>query len=242
MQQLAESEKLYKTILNSVSHELRTPLTAIMGNASALLNCQIASDHDSRVQLSQDIMNSADRLNRVVSNLLDMSRLSSGTLSLTKDWHEAADLVAVALEAQKSALAGHHVTTQIEEGLPLVRVDFQLLSQALRNLLINAASYTPQDSAINVTVKSTGKCVELSVSDNGPGLPKDSLAHLFEMFYRVPGSPAGGTGIGLAIAKGVVEAHGGSIRVINRSEGGACFTISLPLDPQPQMPREQGEP
>jgi two-component system sensor histidine kinase KdpD len=240
LQQLAESEKLYKAILNSVSHELRTPLTAIIGNASALLNSQIASDADSRLQLSQGILNSADRLNRVVSNLLDMSRLSSGTLSLKKDWHEAADLVAVALEAQKSSLAGYRVSMHIEENLPLVRVDFQLLLQAIRNLLINAEAYTPAGSTIDIAARSTGKYVELSVSDNGPGLPQDSLPHLFEMFYRVPGSPAGGTGIGLAIAKGVVEIHDGTITASNRPEGGARFTISLPIEPQPQMPTEQG--
>jgi two-component system sensor histidine kinase KdpD len=241
MQQLTESERLYQTILNSVSHELRTPLTAIIGNASALLNFQIASDSDSRRQLSEDIVKNAERLNRVVSNLLDMSRINSGKLTLRSDWHEVSDLISVALDSLKKALSDHRVVVRVAENLPLVRVDFQLLQQALSNLLLNAAGYTTAGTTIEVSARADGRTLALSVSDSGPGLPEESLPHLFEMFYRVPGSPVSGAGIGLAIAKGVIEVHGGSIRAINRPEGGACFTISLPLDPQPQMPGERGE-
>jgi two-component system sensor histidine kinase KdpD len=239
IQQLAESERLYQTILNSVSHELRTPLTAIIGNASALSNSQIASDPASRRQLSDEIIKNGERLNRVVSNLLDMSRLSSGKLSLKKDWHEIGDLISVVLDSQRTTLSAHNVVMQIAENLPLVRLDFALFQQALSNLLLNAATYTAPGTTVEIEVRITGSSLQLSVSDNGPGVPEASIPHLFEMFYRVPGSPSGGAGIGLAITKGIVEVHGGTIVVSNRPSGGACFTITLPIEQQPQMPQDK---
>jgi two-component system sensor histidine kinase KdpD len=241
MQQLAESERLYRTILNSVSHELRTPLTAIVGNASALQNSQIASNPGNRRQLSEEIVKNAARLNRVVSNLLDMSRLRSGKLSLKKDWHEIDDLIAVALDLQKAVLVDHHVVVRTTENLPLIRVDFQLLVQVLANLLVNAVTYTPAGTTIDIAARVTGSSAELIISDDGPGIPEESIPHLFEMFYRVPGSPTGGMGMGLAIARGIVEAHDGTIGVCNGPGGGTCFTIHLPLERQPHVPDDRGE-
>ncbi|MCX6832391.1 MAG: DUF4118 domain-containing protein, partial [candidate division Zixibacteria bacterium] len=239
MQQLAESQRLYQTILNSVSHELRTPLTAIIGNASALSNSQIASDPASRRQLSEEIIKNGERLNRVVSNLLDMSRLNSGKLSLKRDWHEVGDLVSVVVDSQRATLVAHKVVMRIPENLPLLRVDFQLFQQALSNLLLNVAAYTVSGSTVEIEAETTGRKLQLAVSDNGPGFPEASIPHLFEMFYRVPGSPSGGAGIGLAITKGIVEAHGGTVIVCNRHSGGARFTITLPIEQQPQMPQDQ---
>ncbi|MFZ1684167.1 MAG: sensor histidine kinase KdpD [Candidatus Zixiibacteriota bacterium] len=241
IQQLAESERLYQTILSSVSHELRTPLTAIIGNASALSNSQIAADPSNRQQLADDIVENAERLNRVVSNLLDMSRLNSGKLSLKRDWHDLRDLITVTLSAQKSMLAKHHLSVNLAESLPLVRIDFQLFQQALTNLVLNAAGYTPEGTTIEVGARIFERTFVVNVSDNGPGLPEDSIPHLFEMFYRVPGSRAGGAGIGLAITQGIIEAHGGTITARNLPTGGACFTISLPLERQPEMPQNRGE-
>ncbi len=240
MQQLAESERLYQTILNSVSHELRTPLTAIIGNASALSNSRIASDPSSRQQMTEEIVKNAERLNRVVSNLLDMSRLNSGKLTLKRDWHEIGDLLSVVLDSQKTALSGHKVVMRIAENLPLVRVDFQLFQQALSNLLFNAATYTAPGTIVEIEAKAAGRSLRVSVSDNGPGVPEGSIPHLFEMFYRVPGSLSGGAGMGLAITKGIVEAHGGTVMVSNRLSAGACFTITLPIEQQPEMPRDKG--
>ncbi len=241
LHQVAESERLYQTILNTVSHELRTPLTAIIGNASALGNDQIATDPASRRQLSTEIIANAERLNRVVSNLLDMSRLSSGKLVLKQDWHDLSDLISVTLDAHKTALADHQVLVRIADPLPLVRIDFQLLQQALANLLLNAGIYTPPGAQIVVSACVVGREIELTVSDNGPGLPPEAIPHLFDMFYRVPGSKAGGAGIGLAITKGIVEVHGGTVTVRNISTGGACFAIKLPLEVQPQIPSGRSE-
>jgi two-component system, OmpR family, sensor histidine kinase KdpD len=241
IQHMAESERLYQTILNSVSHELRTPLTAIIGNASALANSQIASDAGSRHQLSEEIITSAQRLNRVISNLLDMSRLNSGKLTLKRDWHEINDLISVALDSQKKALGEHRIVTRIDDTLPLLWVDFQLFQQVLSNLLLNASVYTPVQTAIEIGARKAGDHLELFVADKGPGFPPESIPHLFEMFYRIPGSQAGGAGIGLAIAKGIVEAHGGTIEARNEPSGGACFTVHLPIERQPEMPHARGD-
>jgi two-component system sensor histidine kinase KdpD len=241
MHQIAESERLYQTILNTVSHELRTPLTAIIGNASALGNDQIATDPASRRQLSTEIIANAERLNRVVSNLLDMSRFNSGKLVLKRDWHDLSDLISVTLDAHKTAMADHQVSVRIAEGMPLVRVDFQLFQQALANLLLNASIYTAPKTQIKVGARVVAREIELTVSDNGPGLPQEAIPHLFDMFYRVQGSKTGGAGIGLAITKVVVEVHGGTVTASNIPTGGACFTIILPLEMQPQLPADRSE-
>ncbi len=238
VQQLAESERLYQTILNSVSHELRTPLTAIIGNASALSSGLIAEDASRRKELTGEIVTNAERLNRVVTNLLDMSRLKSGKLTLKRDWHDLHDVVSVTLNTYRSSLHEHPVTIDMPETLPLVRLDFQLFQQALLNLLLNADIHTSPSTTIQIAVRSTDRQVELAVSDNGPGLSAESIPHLFELFYRAPHSKPGGAGIGLAIARGIVEAHGGTIVAENVPTGGARFVISLPVESQPQLPAE----
>jgi two-component system sensor histidine kinase KdpD len=240
-QQLAvsmERQRLYQTILHSVSHEMHTPLTAVMGNASALQNEQIAANEKSRHQLLQELAGNADRLNRVVVNLLDMSRLSAGTVRLKKDWHDVGDLISIALEKTKKALAGHQVIVKNLENLPLVRVDFYLFEQALANLLLNAATYTPPGTTIEISVQVTEDQMELVVSDTGPGVPEQAMPHLFNKFYRVEGSQPGGTGLGLAIVKGVVDAHGGTVAVHSRPGGGLSFLIRLPVERQPETPAD----
>lgn len=241
LQQLQDSERLYQTILNTVSHELRTPLTAIIGNASALDNEQIANDATRRKQLSAEIITNAERLNRVVSNLLDMSRLNSGKMVLKRDWHDLTDLVSVTLDSQRSALAGHVVAVRLADGLPLVRVDFHLLQQALANLLVNAATYAPPQTVIEIGARVADQTIVLSVTDQGPGLPPEAIPQLFEMFFRGPGSRPGGAGIGLAITRGIVELHGGTVTAENLTPGGARFAIRLPVDAQPQLPQDRSE-
>ncbi len=237
-ERLAESEKLYQTILNSVSHEIRTPLTAIIGYTSALRSDPQNATADRRQQILGELSENAERLNNVVTNLLDLSRLNSGTLRLKKDWHDINDLIAVVLDDQKKTLSDHPVVTRSSETLPLIRIDFNLFKQALINLLSNAAAYSPSGTAIDLEIMMSKDALILNVTDKGPGIPPESLPHLFDKFYRVPGTPSGGTGIGLAIAKAIVEIHGGTIEVANAPKGGTCFSIKLPIERQPDLPSE----
>ncbi|MCX6825778.1 MAG: sensor histidine kinase KdpD [candidate division Zixibacteria bacterium] len=237
-ERLAESEKLYQTILNSVSHEIRTPLTAIIGFTSALQSDQLSANTESRRQILGELSDNAERLNNVVTNLLDLSRLNSGMLSLKKDWHDINDLIAVVLGELQKTLSDHPIITRSAESLPLIQIDFNLFKQALINLLSNAAAYTPSGTTIELEITVTGGAVTLKIIDNGPGIPSEFLPYLFDKFYRVPGTPSGGTGIGLAIAKAIVEMHGGIIEVVNIPKGGACFSIKLPIEKQPELPKE----
>jgi two-component system, OmpR family, sensor histidine kinase KdpD len=235
---LAEAEKLYQTILNSVSHEIRTPLTAIIGFTLALRSDQLNTDTESRQQIMEELSDSAERLNNVVTNLLDLSRINSGMLSLKKDWHDINDLIAVVLGELQKTLLDHPVAIKGAEKMPLMRIDFNLFKQALINLLSNAAAYTPAGTAIELEITAAESTLILEVTDNGPGIPAESLPHLFDKFYRVPGTPSGGTGIGLAVAKAIVEMHGGIIEVANIPKGGTCFSIKLPIEKQPELPKE----
>jgi two-component system sensor histidine kinase KdpD len=235
---LAESERLHQTILNSVSHEIRTPITAIIAAASALQDGRIAADPANLRQLSHELGANAERLNRVVGNLLDLSRIESGMLRLKLDWHDLADVVATALDSHRAALTDHAVSTSVPDNLPLVRIDIQLFEQALSNLLLNAAIHTPKGSKIELTVGASRDSLSIEVSDSGRGLSATDLLRLFDKFYRAPNAPAGGIGIGLTITKGIIEAHGGTLTAENRPGGGAIFRIRLPMPKQPELPKE----
>jgi two-component system sensor histidine kinase KdpD len=184
--------------------------------------------------LTGEIQEGAARLNRLVSNLLDMTRLESGKVKPRLEWCDVADLVDVTLRRNEKELARHQITVSLARPLPLVRMDFVLIEQALNNLLLNAATYTPPGTRVEVKASVVDGELALSVADRGPGLPPDSLAQLFNKFYRAPGSPAGGTGLGLSIVKGFIEAHGGRVAAQNRPDGGAEFTIYLPVEPMPE--------
>ncbi len=222
---LRESERLHATLLNSISHELRTPISTILGAASSLNDARV--DGDTRDTLVHDIQDAAERLNRLVANLLDISRLESGRLTLKLEWSDVSDLIGVALSSAERRLAGHPVTLDVPPDLPLIQIDFVLMEQALVNILDNAAVYTPPGTPIHVSARRRDDAVEIAVADRGPGLPTDP-DRLFEKFFRGPTAASGGTGLGLAIVKGLVESHGGSIRAENEPEGGARFVITLP--------------
>lgn len=217
----AESEKLHRTLFNSISHELRTPLSAIIGAAESL-------SRNYHPETASEIRQAADRLNRLVENLLDMSRLESGQLAPSLDWCDINDLFRASVHKLKDDLAGHTVSITVPQDMPLVQLDFVLMDQVLTNILYNAAVYTPFGSAIVLTASFEQQRCIITVSDNGPGIPSDSIDHLFHKFYRVPGSKTGGTGLGLSIAKGFVEAHKGTISVRNRVPNGTEFIISIP--------------
>jgi len=230
---VTESERLSKTLLNSISHEMRTPIAAITSAASSLGDRgPTRTDAFERAMLDE-IQEAAGRLNRVVSNLLHITRLESGHVKANLDWCDVADLIQVTLKAVQRDLTRHPVTVDIEPKLPLVRMDFVLMEQALTNLLLNAALHTPAGTPVQIGAKAEADALRLTVADGGPGLLPDALPRLFTKFYRAPAAPAGGAGLGLSIVKGFVEAQGGQVTAENRAAGGAIFTIRVPLGSPP---------
>jgi two-component system sensor histidine kinase KdpD len=223
----AESERLSRALLNSISHELRTPLAAITSAATALSDANDAPKEQRRILLSE-IQEANARLNRIVGNLLDVARLESGKVVPRLDWHDARDLVQTTLRELKHELSNHPVKLELPSQPVLVRLDFSLAQHALANLLVNAAIYTPPGTPVEVQAQSADSSLLLSVADRGPGIPSELLPRVFEKFFRAPNAAAGGSGLGLTIAKGFVEAHGGTIIAANRPSGGAVFTLRFP--------------
>jgi two-component system sensor histidine kinase KdpD len=226
---IEESERLYTILLNSISHELRTPLTAITAASSSLLDDAIETRPETRRALSEEIGKASRRLNRLVDNLLDINRLESGMLKLDRQAYDLADLVSVAVRRLESELALHKLIVSIDNGLPMISVDFALMEQVLVNLLYNAVMYTPAGATISVGGSADRNMMILTVSDNGPGIGKEDIPFIFDKFRRGSNTATGGTGLGLSICKGIVEAHGGTISAKNIPSGGAVFTIRLPL-------------
>jgi two-component system, OmpR family, sensor histidine kinase KdpD len=175
----------------------------------------------------------------VIENLLDTSRLSSGMLKLKLEWCDPKDLLSITLERLNRILGGYQLKVNIPENPQLIFVDFHLMEQVLSNLIRNAAVVTPPGKEIIIDIRQTVESFEISVMDSGPGIAEDVMKNVFNRFYRVPGTPAGGLGLGLWLAKNIVELHGGMISVHNRPGGGAVFTLSLPIKPQPETPPEE---
>lgn len=234
---VAESERLGKTLLNSVSHELRTPLAAITSAASGLRDA--GPLNPSQTTLAAEVDEAAARLNRLVRNLLDLSRLEAGHLHPHFDWHDLHDLVHAAVKNLTPTLAGRPVKVEIAAGLPPIRLDFALTEQILTNMLSNAAVHTPSGPPIEVRARAESDKLVLEVADRGPGLPAGDYARLFDRFQRGENAVPGGTGIGLSLVKGFAEAQGGSVTAANRDGGGAIFTVRLPIAPMPPMPKDQ---
>ena len=231
-----ERERLRGTLLSSVSHDLRTPLAAITGAASTLLG-DVTLGGDPKRELTQTIYEEALRLNRLVGNLLDMTRLEAATVELKREWHSLEEVVGAALERVEARLGARRVETSIPEDLPLVSIDALLVEQLLINLLENAAKYTPETATVRVAAQALPGQVEVVVSDDGPGLPKGEEERVFEKFHR---SAEGhdGFGLGLAIARAIVDAHGGHIAAENRAPRGATFRFTLPILGTPPAGRE----
>jgi two-component system sensor histidine kinase KdpD len=227
---LAESERLYTTLFNSISHEIRTPITALLGASETLMEDAVGGKPNVRRELAQEIQSAAERLDHIVQNLLAMTRLESGLIQPKLDWTDMRDVINSSVHKLKKELSGHSLSMDVSPSLPLVKLDFGLAEQMLVNLLRNAAMHTPSDSMILINAFPDGAQCVITVADNGPGFPADSLTRVFEKFYRVPGSKTGGIGLGLSIALGFVQAHKGTIMVENRSGGGAKFTIRLPME------------
>ncbi len=230
---LGESERLYTTLLNSISHELRTPLATITGAASTLIDPQTQTNPIACHELTSEIQSAAERLNRLVENLLDMSRLDSGRVQLKLEWCDVSDVVSVALKRLAVDLAQRTVRIDYPPKLPLIQMDFVLMEQVLVNLIDNACSYTPAGSQLVIAAKVEDAHLLLSVSDAGPGVASAELERIFDKFYRIPGTATGGTGLGLSICRGLVEAHGGTLRAEPITSGGTRFAIRLPMRSYP---------
>lgn len=235
---LRESELLHQALMDSVSHELRTPLTSLLGSAAALEDPALLSAPQRRQALLEEVRSSGERLNRVIENLLGMARLNSGALALRKEWHDPAELARLTVQRLKSPLSGHTVTLDLPAELPLLQLDYRLMEHALSNLLLNAAVYAPAGSEIRVGAALASGRLQWRVADEGPGIPEEDLDRVFDKFFRVPGSPAGGTGLGLYITRSLLRAHGGEAKAFARRPKGTEFVLSVPVEPSPALPAE----
>jgi len=230
-----ESERLRNSLLSSLSHDLRTPLTALVGliDAMMLTEPKLAPAHQ---EFAESIREQAMRTNSQVSNLLDMARLQAGKVKLKREWQPLEDVVGSALKARSAALTGHTVHIDLPFDLPLVELDAVLMERVFCNLLENAAKYSPPGSTIDIAARVDGRQVVVEVSDNGPGLPPGMEKSIFDKFTRGHDESAtSGVGLGLAIARSVVEAHGGTIQASNRAEGGARFVFTVPVGEPPEI-------
>lgn len=227
----ARSEELRSSLLSAVSHDLRTPLAAITGAASALREEAPGAAGPERQELLDTILEEAERLERLVANLLDMTRLEAGRIELRREWVPLEEIVGAALGRLEPRLAGREVRIDLPADLPLVAADPLLLEQLVLNLVENAIKYTPASGPIEIAAMVRDGWLELSVADRGPGLPRGEESRVFEKFFRgrhPPGVP--GVGLGLSICRGIAEAHGGTLRAEAREGGGARFRLELPLD------------
>ena len=227
-----ESDAIKSALLDSVSHDLRTPLASIRAAAGSLMDEAVELDVEDRRATASMIDREADHLNRVVTNLLDLSRVEAGALHVEREVYDLADLLEPTVDRARRRLAGHALELELG-GVPPVEVDAVVLDQVLANLLENAAKYTPPGTRVRVGARELGgeDRVRITVEDAGPGVPDAALKHLFDKFYRVPGRSAGsrgGTGVGLAVVRGLTEALGGRV-VARRSElGGLAIDVDVP--------------
>lgn len=236
-----ETEQLRSALLASVSHDLRTPLTSMRGSIDSLLALGEAIPLEDRRELLEGTRDEAERLDRYIQNLLDMTRLGHGALKLARDWVSPADIVGSALNRLRAVLSSVQVSTDVPAELPLLFVHAALIEQALVNVLENAARFSPSHGRLQLHAGADDSEVFFSVSDEGPGIPVDERAKIFDMFYTAARGDRGGqgTGLGLAICQGMVGAHGGRISVGDGIDGrGTCITLHLPLQTQPGMDDE----
>ncbi len=249
------SIKLYNTLFDSLSHELRTPISTILGATDVLQENEEKLSKQDKQELTSEITNAALRLNNQLENLLNTSRLESGFIKPNFEWCDVNELIYNTLNKLQKKLSDHKTHIEIADNLPLVKSDFGLMEQVLTNLINNAVNYTPEQSLITIKaymVKEEGSAdfysekqgeskentktytLKIEVSDNGKGIPIDEMGAVFSKFYRLDNTKTGGTGLGLFIAKGFVEAQGGRIKALDKLDNGALFVIELPTTILPQ--------
>ncbi|MEJ7839576.1 MAG: ATP-binding protein [Thermomicrobiales bacterium] len=216
----------------AVSHDLRTPLAAIKASASALLDQSIAWSPNDRNELLTAIDEESDRLTLMVSNLLDLSRIEGGALIPDKDWQDVQELLQDVLNRTVRQTSGHRVNLKVEDDLPVVYFDYVEISQVMINLIGNAAKYSPPNSSITISAQQNRDALRIAVTDTGSGIPPGRLPHVFETFYRAHDEGTiSGSGIGLAICRGLIEAHGGRIWAYSALDVGTTVTFEIPIDP-----------
>lgn len=232
-----ESDRLKSALLSSISHDLRTPLAGIKAAASSLQQQDIEWSAEDRRAFIMDINDEADRLTRLVSNLLDLSRIEAGALKPEKEWEDAGELVTRTVNRLRPRMPAHVLTVDLPEMVPPIRLDAVQIEQVLTNLLENADKYAPRGTEITVSLRAVAasesrRWLRIEVQDRGPGIPVAEQSRIFDTFYRIsgPGNRASGTGLGLAIVKGLVEAHGGHVEVDSAPGEGSTFSVFLPLE------------
>lgn len=242
-----EAERMRNALLSSVSHDLRTPLTVIAGSASSLVEGEKHLDPETKQELALSIYEEARRLDRLVHNLLEMSRLQTGQAQFNKEWHVLEEVIGCALGQLDSQLRDHPVTIKLPADLPLVKIDGLLMERVVINLLENSMKYTPPGTAIEISGGLQEQEILVALADHGPGLPVGAEERIFEKFYQVAPGSARGAGLGLTICRSIIEAHGGRIWAANRPGGGAIFSFTIPLEagaplldkPFPEMQKEE---
>jgi two-component system sensor histidine kinase KdpD len=233
---LRRSDRFRAALLNSISHDLRTPLSTVLGSTTTMIEYGEGMPPATRADLLQSVREEAERLNRYVGNLLDMTRLEGGGLNIREDWIDVRDVLAGAAERVERRLGKRHVERDFPADLPPVRLDPNLLEQAVVNILENAIAYSPDETAIDLAAYEDRNNVVISIEDEGKGIPTAELERVFEKFRRMeePTDRTKGAGLGLSISKGFVEAMGGRIAAASPIHGdhGTRVLISLPKSPQ----------
>jgi two-component system sensor histidine kinase KdpD len=226
-----EKEKLQAILLNSISHDLRTPLVSITGTLSSLLDYESQLDSTAQHDLLVDALSEAERLNHLVRNLLDISRLEAGSLRFKLDLYDLSEIIGVARTQLRDRLGNRQFIIHLEDGLPMVEVDITLFSQVFTNLLDNAIKYSDDNFPLEIRACQIMDEMQVMVGDRGIGIPDQDMPHIFDKFFRASNiEQRVGSGLGLAICQGIVEAHGGRMSIQNRPEGGTWFIIHLPLE------------
>lgn len=222
--------KLYNTLLNSLSHELRTPISTIIGAIDTLKENKNKLSENHQSQLLEEIDKASIRLNRQVENLLNMSRLETGMLKLKIDWCDLNELIYAVIKKIEPIKNNHTISFNPNEKLPLFKLDAGLIEEVIQNLVTNAILYTPENATIKIEAKYQNDTCVFSVSDDGSGFPENEIQFAFDKFYRIPNTNTGGSGLGLSIVKGFVEAHKGTIKLKNKNNSGASFMITIPTE------------
>ncbi len=224
------SLRLYNTLFNSISHELRTPISTIVAASDNLLNSEIKFSEEKKKNLCNEISIAAFRLNRLVDNLLNMQRIKSGIIKPKSDWCDITELINFSINRLKEDLKDHIINVDINENIPLVKLDFGLMEQAIYNILHNASLYTPKGTIINIESIYSEKSIKIIISDSGFGIPDNQIDDFFSSLYKSNFYKPGGLGLGLSISQGFIEAHHGHINVAKNEPHGLKFQISIPSE------------